>query len=238
MTISNTSFRHVISRLALLLIAPGFIANSADADDVPKTMNGLPLLYQATFESGKTDKWEPTDPTAWKISADGDNHTYELIKKRSQFEPPVRQPYNRSLLKDLNVGSFVLDLKLKSTHKDYPHRDLCLFFGYQDDNHLHYVHFGKRADPHANQIFIVDKAPRKAISITTTKGTNWTDDWHHARIVRDVETGTIAVFFDDMKKPAMTAKDKRLNWGRIGVGSFDDTGMFDEIRLYGEKVDR
>jgi len=201
-----------------------------------KTLNGLPLLYSATFDSGKTDRWEPTDKSAWKVVEQDGNRVYNQFKKRSSFKPPVRQPYNRSLLKDINVGSFVLDVKLQSTHPDYGHRDLCLFFGYQDDSHLHYVHSGKKADDHANQIFIVNDAPRKKISIKSTAGTNWDDEWHHARIVRDIKTGKIDVYFDDMKTPVMTAIDKRLTWGRIGVGSFDDTGNFDDIRLYGEQV--
>jgi hypothetical protein len=41
-----------------------------------------------------------------------------------------------------------------------------------------------------------------------------------------------------MEKPAMTAKDKTFTWGQIGIGSFDDTGSWDDIRLYGKKVER
>ena len=91
--------------------------------------------------------------------------------------------------------------------------------------------------PHANQIFIVNEKPRLKISTKTSDGTNWDDEWHHARVIRDVKTGKIDVYFDDMKTPVMTAVDKTFTWGRVGVGSFDDTGNFDQIRLYGEKVD-
>jgi len=201
-----------------------------------KTLHGLPLIFSTDFESGKTNYWEPTDKTAWKIIEQEGNHVYSLIKKRSKFEPPVRSPYNRSLIKDMTVGSFVLDVRLQSTIPEYNHRDLCLFFGYQDDAHLHYVHFGKRTDDHANQIFIVNDKPRTKISTKTTPGTNWTDHWHHARIVRDVNSGKIEVYFDDMQNPVMTAVDKTFTWGRVGIGSFDDTGNFDHVLLYGEKV--
>ena len=68
-------------------------------------------------------------------------------------------------------------MKLQSTIKDYDHRDMCLFFGFQDPAHLYYVHFGKKADEHANQIFIPwnDEPPQK-ISTTSTAGTAWDDD--------------------------------------------------------------
>jgi hypothetical protein len=51
-----------------------------------------------------------------------------------------------------------------------------------------------------------------------------------------VESGNIEVFFDDMTKPSMTAEDKTSQWGRIGVGSFDDIGNVDRVVLWGRKV--
>jgi len=141
-------------------------------------------------------------------------------------------------VKDLVVGDFILDVKLQSTIKDYEHRDMCLFFGFQDPAHFYYVHFGKKADDHANQIFIVNNAPRKKISTTSTTGTPWTDDWHHARVVRNTGSGTIEVYFDDMEKPAMTATDKAFSWGQVGIGTFDDTGNFDDVTVYAKKVAR
>ena len=100
------------------------------------------------------------------------------------------------------------------------------------------MHLGKTADPHANQIFIVNEAPRTKISLTTTKGTNWTDDWHQVKIVRSATYGTIEIYFDDMKKPVMTAKDKTFLWGQVGVGSFDDTGNWDDVKLHGVRVEK
>ena len=58
------------------------------------------------------------------------------------------------------VGDFVLEVELQSTVKDYDHRSMVLVFGYQDPAHFYYVHFGKKTDDHANQIFIVNGAPR------------------------------------------------------------------------------
>jgi hypothetical protein len=53
--------------------------------------------------------------------------------------------------------------------------------------------------------------------------------------VRNVEAGMIEVFFDNSAEPIMTAVDHNFKSGRIGVGSFDDTGRFDDIRLQGLK---
>jgi hypothetical protein len=94
---------------------------------------------------------------------------------------------------------------------------------------------GKQADDHANQIFIVNGADRTKISITSTAGTNWTDNWHNVKVVRKPSDGTIEIYFDDMTKPVMTAKDKTFGPGRIGIGTFDDTADYDDIVIRGEK---
>lgn len=197
----------------------------------------VPLLVTEDFEHG-VKKWEPTDESAWKTKLEDKNEVYSLIKKKSDYEPPVRSPYNRCLLKNIVVSDFVMDVDFKSTIPDYDHRSLCLFFGYQDPSHFYYVHFGKKTDDHANQIFIVNEKPRTKISTKTTPGTPWDDEWHHARITRDVKTGEIAVYFDDMKTPVMTATDKTFASGQIGIGSFDDTGDFDNLKLWGNVVEK
>ena len=138
-----------------------------------------------------------------------------------------------SLVKDVEVTDFEMTVRVLSTHEDYGHRDVCLFFGYQDPSHFYYVHLGKETDDHANQVFIVNDAPRVKISTKTTAGTNWDNEWHTVRVSRNAETGVIAVYFDDMKTPIMTATDKTFRWGRVGVGSFDDTGDWDDFRLRG-----
>jgi hypothetical protein len=194
--------------------------------------DGMTLVYQHDFEDGSMDRYEPTDATAWKRGDSQGNHFASLIRKDSKFSPPVRSPLNRCLIRDLELATFTMDLRMQSTIPDYGHRDLCLFFGYQDDSHLYYVHFGKKTDDHANQIFIVNEEPRKKISTKTTSGTPWTDEWHNVRIARNIETGDVKVYFDDLNTPAMTATDKSFGEGRVGFGSFDDTGNFDDVRIY------
>ena len=201
------------------------------AEEWPKP-EGMKLIYQHDFEDRSMERCEPTDATAWKLGEVDGNHFASLIRKDSKFSPPVRSPLNRSLIRDLKPGTFTMDLRMQSTIPDYGHRDLCLFFGYQDDSHLYYVHLGKKTDDHANQIFIVNDEPRKKISTKTTAGTSWTDGWHNVRIVRNIENGDVKVYFDDLTAPVMTATDKTFCEGRVGFGSFDDTGNFDDIRIY------
>jgi hypothetical protein len=234
MTMARSVFAMIVIGLGLAVL--GLAVTGRAEDTAPKTKE-LPLLFEDNFARG-ADRWEPTDPAGWKVLDTKDNRgkVFSQFKKTSPYKPPHRSPYHIALVKDLSVGDFVLEAKCQSTVKDYPHRDLCLFFGYQDPAHFYYAHLGKKTDNHANQIFIVNKADRKKISTKTTEGTPWTDGWHHVKVVRSVADGAIEVYFDDMKKPVMTATDRTFTWGRVGVGSFDDTGNWADVKLWGVKA--
>ncbi len=215
----------------MLLSAPAIFASGT----VPPKVEGMPLIFSEDFENG-ADRWEPTDADAWKVTEDNGNHVYSLYGK-SDYDPPVRSPLNYSLIKDLWVSDFVLELKAEQTGREYGHRDLCLFYNWQDPAHFYYTHIASRSDPHANSIFLVNNEPRVSIAKERNKGTKWIDDKYHTiRIVRKTDEGTIKVYFDDMSKPIMIAEDKTFTVGRIGVGSFDDTGNFDNIRIWGVKA--
>ncbi|MFM7058855.1 MAG: hypothetical protein ACKO2P_18240 [Planctomycetota bacterium] len=216
---------------AAVVLALVFTATAVSASDFPPPA-GMKLVYSHDFEDQQTARYESTDDSAWTLKKQDGNHLLALIKRNSNFSPPFRSPLNRTLIRSLELQSFVMDVRFQSTIPDYGHRDLCLFFGCQTDSQLYYVHFGRQADDHANQIFIVNSAARKKISLTSTQGTPWTDNWHQARIHRDADSGEISVWFDDLSKPVMTAKDTTFRTGRVGFGSFDDIGNFDDIRIY------
>jgi hypothetical protein len=196
----------------------------------------LPVVFEETFEKG-ADRWQPLDEQQWQIKKTDKGQVYSQHVKQSAYKPPHRSPTNVALLKDVTVGDLVLTAKVRSTHPDYGHRDAVIVFGYQDPSHFYYVHLGKQADDHANQIFIVNNEARKKISLTSTSGTNWDDNWHNVRVVRKVADGTIEIYYDDMARPVMTAKDETFKWGRIGVGTFDDTSDWDDIVVRGTKVE-
>jgi hypothetical protein len=207
---------------------------SALAVAADKPAEKLPLLFSDDFSKG-AGRWQPTDPKAWKVIDTKEGKAYSQFRQ-SKYKPPHRSPLNISLVKGLTAGAFVFEAKVQSTARDYPHRDMCVFFGHQDPAHFYYVHLGKKTDDHANQVFIVNGKDRMKISTKTSAGTPWTDGWHRVKVVRRVSDGSIAVYFDDMKKPAMTAKDKTFTRGRLGVGSFDDTGNWADVKVYGVKA--
>lgn len=216
-------------------LLPLFLLATVSAEDAAPT--DLPLLFEDDFENG-ADRWEPTDPKAWQIKETNRGKVYNQFQL-SKYEPPHRSPHNISLVKDILVGDFVITVDVQSTNANAgAHRDMDLFFNYQDSKHFYYVHMGARPDPHSSQIMIVDDAPRKMITKNESPGIPWTDGWHKVKIVRRVKDGTIEIYFDDMKKPKMVAEDKTFTWGRVGIGSFDDHGNWDNFKLYGVEAKR
>jgi hypothetical protein len=220
--------------LVLTAAVPAWRATSVAGERAAKEP---PLLFEDDFKNG-AGHWEPTDPKAWKVVTDPDGKPYYSQFQQSKYKPPYRSPFNIALLKGYDVSDFILEAKVQSTGKDGPHRDMCLFFDYQDPAYFYYVHIAKRADDHANQIFIVNGAARDKISTKTTPGTPWDAQWHHVKIVRTVADGKIAVYFDDMKTPAMTATDRTFTHGRVGIGSFDDSGNWTDIKLRGVRAEK
>jgi len=55
------------------------------------------------------------------------------------------------------------------------------------------------------------------------------------KIYRNIETGEIKAYIDNLDIPILTAVDTTFKCGKIGLGSFDDTGAFKLFRLWGNE---
>ncbi len=216
----NFSF---ITRLSLVMLFQ--INLNSYSEEVIKT------VFQEDFEQG-SDRWEMTDPNAWTITKNENGNNVLCLTGPSKYEPKVRSPKSIALLKDIELEDFTLTVRAKQTGKEYGHRDLCFFLGYQDPTHFYYVHIATKADDHAHSIFLVNDAPRVSIAKDRTKGVDWGQDFHQITIVRDTQSGKIEVYYDDLEKPIMVTEDKTFLKGRIGLGSFDDIGCFDNLKIW------
>lgn len=224
---------------AMLLGAAGCLwVGRAPAAEPPGVPAGYRLLYEQSFDrAAALQDFVLTDPRAWKIAHDDQGTALELTQQ-SKYQPPVRSPVNIALLADRAFGDFVLEADLLQTGREYGHRDMCVFFGVQNASQFYYVHLATAADDHAHNVFIVNRQPRTKIAKQTTKGVNWgLGVWHKVRLERELASGAIRVFFDDLTRPIMVAEDKTFGVGFIGFGSFDDTGKIDNVRIWAPTVE-
>lgn len=198
-------------------------------------------IHQDSFDTAEAfSNWFPTQPDRWKITdtTTDQGHTLHLLGPSKKYNPPFRSPHSIILLKDHVVGDFVLTAKVKTLQTSRGHRDMCIFWGWQDPSNFYYVHLGEKPDPNSSQIFIVNESPRTPITKTNAGGIPWEDDtWHEVKLVRKIDEGTIEVYFDDMITPVKTAQDTTYQWGMIGLGSFDDLGMWDDIKIDGVPIE-
>lgn len=192
------------------------------------------LAYAQDFDGASAIKdFEFTNPEKWQFDDKGNGSGCLRFLGPGKYKPKVRSPIVIGLISDRMFGDFILEADLLQTGKEYGHRDMCLFYNFQDPSHFYYTHIASAADPHAHNIFIVNDKPRTAIATKTTKGIDWGKNaWHKVRLERKLADGTIKVFYDDMNTPIMTAMDKTFGMGYIGFGTFDDSGKIDNIKIY------
>ena len=183
-------------------------------------------------------RWSFADKNAWKWEGEKTGRTLQLIAQNTG-KPKYRSPFNLAWFEGREWKDFTLTVECRLTAFDAGNNDLCIAFGRAAENRFYYAHLGEKADEPHHQIHIVDDADRKPITRFRTDGTPWKEgQWHRVKIVRNTATGDIGVYFDDMEKPVLTAQDKTLEWGQIGLGSFDDLGEFRNVRIKGTSRDK
>ncbi len=196
-----------------------------------------PLLSSSDFEDGKASGWQPHPPGNWQVIQLGDSMVYALTSPGEMGK--VRAPTAWSLLARHDVASFVFEGRLKcDADPANDKRDLCIFFHFQDPTHFYYVHFSASSDDVHNIIGLVNGADRVKINEEPAGQSIFrlTDkEWHLFKVVCDAPTGRIQAYLDDLNKPILIAVDRTLTNGLVGVGSFDDTGFFDDLKLWGTK---
>jgi len=228
----NVAFaRSSASALFCLLLVSGCQSNDDGA---------LPYLVGYDFESGSAEGLSPKTPESWEVAEEDGSMVYRLLEPGEFGE--IRAPSQWSVLSEYPVGAFEFSGRFKChTDPEILARDLLVLFNYQDPTHFYYVHFSASSDNLHNIIGLVNGADRVKISQEPPGESVYrlTDSaWHDFKVTFDPESGEIAAFIDDMESPILTATDTTLLSGFVGVGSFDDTGSFDDLRLWGEVLRR
>jgi hypothetical protein len=225
------------------LVAVGSFALIALNSLVPAHAENPPEDYRLLYEQS-CDKPEAvkdfvfSDPTAWRIGKD-DKGKYGLeLYAQSKYAPKHRSPLNIALIRGKRFGDFRLEAEVMSLGKAVPHQDMCFFFGFESPEKFYYAHVALRQDAVAHRVTIVNNAPRAVLATEGSKGVNWGHGvWHKVRLERKASDGGIKVFFDDMTKPVETANDKTFGIGYVGFGSFDDSGMIRNIKIFGKSAE-
>lgn len=190
-----------------------------------------PLRLPAAVGGGAPTpmEWDLDGSGTWAVRGD-------LLVLEAAGTPAgkIRRPSALAVMRSAPFGDLTLSAEVRCTAAlpdKTPRRDVELIFGYQSPTRFYYVHLSATRDDVHNGIFLVNDADRRRIDTKSDVPILKDQDWHRVRVQRTISTGRIEVFADDGREPIMIATDTTLGPGRVGVGSFDDTGEFRAIRV-------
>ena len=191
---------------------------------------GKKTSFEDNFQTGIKPEWSPKTPDKWELAKDGENGFYRL-KTPGVQDDGVRRPTEYSLVKNLSCTDFTFECKLRcDAPVDTRYRDVVIIFGYQDDTHFYYAQFSNISDDLHNAIMVVNGDYRMKLNKDIPPPTLMDQNFHNAMVKRNKEK--IEVYLDG--KLVMQAKDGTFKAGKIGIGSFDDVGCFDDVRIEGK----
>jgi len=211
--------------LLLALLAAAFLGSLTIPSSAAPVIRHIE--YNEDFSSGALDRWQFPYPEDWVIGTEGPLHFLHMLRNREPLVP--RRPVQFARIKGINVGSFTFRTEMRREG-----RSLLIVFNYVDTLHFYYTHLsvdpGAKVDVH-NGIFIVDGGARRRIAGLEASPVLPDKNWHKVRVQRDINAGTIQVFADTETEPRFTVIDHTFNCGQVGLGSFDETGDFANVRL-------
>jgi hypothetical protein len=198
-----------------------------------KTLLGL-LLAAATLPAGDLitalgRTWSVPVAANWKASPD----QLDLVTKHEPGVP--RRPSQFAILQEGPFSSFTLEVDVKRNGKS-----LLLVFAHQDDAHFNYAHISvddPAKQPVHNGVFHVFGGERVRISpIEGGPGLLPTQEWTRVKLVWNGKTGEMRCYANGKTSEALHAVDRSLKFGRVGLGSFNETGSFRNLKITGTPV--
>lgn len=176
---------------------------------------------------GKT--WTVPSAPDWKVSEDAGKPMLQLLVGREPLPGP-RRPGQFALMEMAPADHVTLDADVRPTK-----RSLMIVFAYQDEGHFDYLHFSTDTamqQPVHNGVFHVYGGERVRISAKDGKASfSGINKWFHIKMEWNGNAGEVQGFVDGVPVPSLHAVDLSLRDGRIGIGSFDETGDFKNLEL-------
>lgn len=198
-------------KLLLALILAAAAANAADSLDI----------FNRT--------WTVPNASDWKVSEENGARVLQLVTSRGPLPGP-RRPIQFALTEIPNYGRLSVEADVMPLG-----RSVLIVFAYRDEAHFNYAHLSidtGAQQPVHNGIFHVYGGERVRISAEHgPPAFAASGRWYHVELAHDAHAGTVRVVVDGKAVPALEAVDRSLGPGRVGIGSFDETGAFKNVKI-------
>ena len=175
-------------------------------------------------------RWSLPVPADWTVTREDGMETLNLITPRPKADYP-RRPTQYALAETEPLGRFTLECEAR---KQSPRGSLILVYAWRDSSHFNYVHLSDDTateQPVHNGVFHVYGGERVRISGDRGPCSLPTTGWHRIRMTYDAAAGLVETWHDGAANPSLRAVDLSLGAGRIGIGSFFNTGSFRNVKL-------
>jgi len=177
--------------------------------------------------------WTVPSAADWKIEKEGDSPVLRLLVGREPLPGP-RRPYQFAIASTPPFEKVEVQADVNPTK-----RSLMIVFAYHDPSHFDYAHLSTDAaqkQPVHNGVFHVYGGERVRISSEIGPAAFAAiDRWYHVKLNYDGKTGEINIRVDGHPVPSLHAFDLSLGAGQVGIGSFNETGDFKNVKIMGRE---
>lgn len=183
------------------------------------------LAFQEDFESQLSGLWSFLHSERWEVIQN--NNSLHIVT--SEYEAGENDKLGEYALIDTvlaNHFTFQFEVKSEENFIENSAADYCGIFGFEDDNNYYYAMFNTSFGQ--TRLYHIDHGQR--IEIQGRYG-EWIQDneYHTVKITREnkkvwVYCDSVAVFYADTLDAT----------GKVGVGSYNDKAMFDNVAIYFE----
>ncbi len=193
-------------------------------------------IAAAAFASGGLDvfgyRWTMPDAADWKLDGEAAAQILHLAVGREPL-PGARRPHQFAIAETPDFERVTVEADVQPTK-----RSLMIVFAYHDNAHFDYAHLSTDTgtkQPVHNGVFHVFGGERVRISsLNGQPALEAINRWYHVVLKYDGVTGEVNVAVDGKPVPALHAYDLSLGAGKVGLGSFNETGDFKNVRIVGK----
>jgi hypothetical protein len=171
-------------------------------------------------------KWSVPYGKEWSFQ----NGVLTMLAARPQESP--RFPVQYALLSDKSYEQVTIECEVKREGGS-----VILVYAWRDATHFNYAHLSVDSPEKQivhNGIFHVYGGERVRISKGTGAGSLPTREWTKVKLDYDAKTGRVDVLVDGKAYPSLVGVDLSLGAGKVGMGSFFETGEFRNVKITGK----
>ena len=179
--------------------------------------------------------WGMPDRADWKTGEDGGAPMLSLLVGKEPPSSGPRRPAQFALAQTADFENVMIEADVKPRG-----RSVMIVFAHRDAAHFDYAHLSIDTgvmQPNHNGIFHVYGGER--VRISSQEGPPAfavSNRWYHVVLTHDGKTGSVRVDVDGKAIRALRGVDLSLVSGKVGLGSFDETADFKNVKLVGVAV--